>query len=80
MSRDRKRMKRALLTKLARAHRTETQGAGQGRKTLQGWVWTTKYDLWKAWDEQQRTQRATQADNALLLSGTDDGSSRVTPE
>lgn len=56
MSRDRKRMKRALLTTLARAHRAESRGAGQGRKTVQGWVWTTKYDLWRAWVEGPRAK------------------------
>jgi hypothetical protein len=66
MSRDRKRMKRALLTKLGRAQRAETRGAGAGRKTVQGWVWTTKYDLWKAWDAAERAQRATHEDTSVL--------------
>lgn len=68
MSRDRKRMKRALLLKVARAHRAESSGAGAGRKTVQGWVWTTKYDLWKAWVAAERGRTAGPA-------GTD----RMTP-
>ncbi len=72
MSRDRKRMKRALLLKVARAHRAESSGAGAGRKTVQGWVWTTKYDLWKAWVAAERAAMPQRK-------GTEPVPSRMTP-
>lgn len=49
-------MKRKLLTTLARTHRAESRGAGAGRRTVQGWVWATKLDLWQAWQERERAR------------------------
>lgn len=49
MSRDVKRMRRKLLKQMARINRAKSSGAGQGRKTVQGWVWTIKHDLYTAY-------------------------------
>lgn len=49
-----KRMRRKLLLDAARQQRAATAGAGQYRRPLNSWVWTTKLDLVAALREAEK--------------------------
>ena len=46
MSGDRKKLRRRLLREIAHEHRKQTQGFGALRRSIGGWIWQTKIDLY----------------------------------